>query len=281
MQTDLHQEHGRSIDNGVAHSDRRVVAVIGAGASGILTARALLRSGSAYTVVLIERDVDWRGGPAYGTTNSCHLLNVPAGNLSVDEHAPGDFVNWARSRVDSAVHDAFLPRSLFGRYFRDALETSASCAAPATLARISGRAVRLVSTAHGIQIGIEDGRHLHVDHVVLALGNPSPRTIGSGQANVINDPWSRDLEMIADDDPVVLVGSGLTAIDIALQLCAVRSASSANRDDLPPRAAAGRACTAVDLPERRTRRTAHRPKRTPGLPQRRRRTPRRLAGSVR
>ncbi len=220
MQTDLHQEHGRSIDNGVAHSDRRVVAVIGAGASGILTARALLRSGSAYTVVLIERDVDWRGGPAYGTTNSCHLLNVPAGNLSVDEHAPGDFVNWARSRVDSAVHDAFLPRSLFGRYLRDALETSASCAAPATLARISGRAVRLVSTAHGIQIGIEDGRHLHVDHVVLALGNPSPRTIGSGQANVINDPWSRDLEMIADDDPVVLVGSGLTAIDIALQLCA-------------------------------------------------------------
>lgn len=220
MQTDLHQQHGRSTENRAAHSDRRVVAVIGAGASGILAARALLRSGRAYTVVLIERNVNWRVGPAYGTTYPCHSLNVPAGNLSVDGHAPGDFVNWARTRVDSAGHDAFLPRSLFGQYLRDALETSACCANPSTLSRISGRVVRLESTAHGIQVGIEDGRHLHVDNVVLALGNPAPRTIGSGQANVINDPWSRDLDMIADDDPVVLVGSGLTAIDIALQLCA-------------------------------------------------------------
>ncbi|MGO9875191.1 MAG: FAD/NAD(P)-binding protein [Acidimicrobiia bacterium] len=219
MQTDLHQQHGRSIENG-SHSDRRVVAVIGAGASGILTARALLCSASAYTVVLIERDVDWRVGPAYGTTNPCHLLNVPAGKLSVDEHAPGDFVNWARSRVDSASHDAFLPRSLFGEYLREALVTSAACAARSTLSRITGRVVRLVSTAHGIHVEMEDGQHLDVDHVVLALGNPSPRAIGSGQANVINDPWSPDLDMIADDDPVVLVGSGLTAIDIALQLCA-------------------------------------------------------------
>ena len=81
--------------------------------------------------------------------------------------------------------------------------------------------MRVAATARGAELELASGRTLHVDHVVLALGNPPPRRLGDGAAGVIEDPWAPfALDAIGPHDPLVLVGSGLTAIDIALQLFA-------------------------------------------------------------
>jgi uncharacterized NAD(P)/FAD-binding protein YdhS len=55
--------------------------------------------------------------------------------------------------------------------------------------------------------------------VVLALGNPPPRPLAGDAGRVINDPWRGCTSTaIRRDDSVVLAGTGLTAVDVALSL---------------------------------------------------------------
>ena len=62
-----------------------------------------------------------------------------------------------------------------------------------------------------------DGRSINAAHVVLALGNPSARALECTSGTVINDPWSAcQSDEITPDDSVVIVGSGLTGVDVAL-----------------------------------------------------------------
>jgi uncharacterized NAD(P)/FAD-binding protein YdhS len=75
------------------------------------------------------------------------------------------------------------------------------------------------------QVWLDDGSTLVADQVVLALGNPPPACADtlhalSGNAAVIQDPWS--LGAHADIASVLLLGSGLTMIDAALRLAAIR-----------------------------------------------------------
>jgi uncharacterized NAD(P)/FAD-binding protein YdhS len=55
--------------------------------------------------------------------------------------------------------------------------------------------------------------------VVLATGNPAPKTAGAGSRRVIADPWALTaLERIGPEDAVIIVGTGLTMVDMALWL---------------------------------------------------------------
>jgi uncharacterized NAD(P)/FAD-binding protein YdhS len=203
------------------------VVVIGAGASGLLTARALLRAGEP-SVVLIERDASWSTGPAYATRDLRHLLNVPAGKLSVDGDRPFDFVDWASERMPGVTPCAFLPRSYYGAYLRESLEREARAAQRsrrAHLTRITAGATR-VETGHNIgrtgpagRVHLDNGRCVDAAHIVFALGNPRPRALAGDADHVIEDPWSPcAVDRIAPADTVVMVGSGLTAVDVALTL---------------------------------------------------------------
>src|ERR1700690_4401020 len=92
------------------------VVFVGAGASGVLSAAALLRARCA--TVLVERDLSWRTGAAYATRDPQHLLNVPAGKLSAESERPDDFVDWATDREHGVSASSFLPRQLYGEYLR-------------------------------------------------------------------------------------------------------------------------------------------------------------------
>ncbi|MDQ1461421.1 MAG: hypothetical protein QOI08_2905 [Actinomycetota bacterium] len=205
------------------------IVVIGAGASGLLTARALLRAGDP-SVVLIERDASWSTGPAYATRDAQHLLNVPAGKLGVDHDRPFDFVDWASRRMPDVTPCAFLPRSHYGTYLRDLLDTTARTAhlsRRSHLARVTGTATRVDPGSSrtfdrpAARVHLGDGRSIDAAHVVLALGNPRPRPLAGDTEHVIDDPWSPcAVDAVAPEDAVVIVGTGLTAIDVALTLAA-------------------------------------------------------------
>jgi uncharacterized NAD(P)/FAD-binding protein YdhS len=196
--------------------------VVGAGASGLLCARALLRSGHP-AVVLVERNPCWGAGPAYSTSDRAHLLNVPASRLSVDSARPNDFVDWAAARIGGVSASSFLPRAMYGEYLQDSLCRAERATSRAKLARITAEVVAVVAGGRDrgdapARLTLGDGTSICAEHVVLALGNPPPRPLPGNTPGIIDDPWSVHARCTDADESIVLVGTGLTAVDIALSL---------------------------------------------------------------
>ena len=188
----------------------RVVAVVGGGCSGVLVARELLRC-SGDDVVLIDPG-EPGGGIAYGSAQPWHLLNSRAGAMSADPDDPGHFVRWA-----GTTPAAFRPRAEYGRYLRSVLDEAAA-AHPGRLRLHRARAAAIAPDA---AVALDDGSVIPADHVVLATGGPASARQAVVHPRYIGDPWRPGvLEALPADRPVLLVGTGLTAVDVALTLTA-------------------------------------------------------------
>jgi uncharacterized NAD(P)/FAD-binding protein YdhS len=186
---------------------------VGGGASGVLAAIHLLRSRpAAVEVMIIEPRVELGQGVAYGTTDLAHLFNVRAGCLSALSDHPGNFTAWARERAEVDGH-SFVPRSWYGEYLRSLL---------GPVDHVRARAVDIRPWGGRVEIALSNGTRRVADRVVLAPGpQPSrwPRPLGGSGARWIDDPWvAGALTDIPCDNPVLLVGTGLTAIDVTLSL---------------------------------------------------------------
>ncbi|MCW1383570.1 FAD/NAD(P)-binding protein [Novosphingobium sp. KCTC 2891] len=196
------------------------VIIIGAGFSGTLLAINLVRQGQA--VVLVERDqAGLAKGLAFGTARPEHLLNVRAANMSAFPDDPAHFLRWMGFSTNDQAH-RFVPRLAYGQYLRSLLLDAL------------GRAGRLlrICTGHAIDVLIgnavqsvvlADGRHIHGRSVVLAQGNLPPRLpaplAGLPPALAVADPWQPGaIDGLAPDAPVLLVGTGLSAVDVILSL---------------------------------------------------------------
>ena len=142
-----------------------VVAVVGGGFSGTLTAVQLLRRAAPGTrVLLIERSGDFGPGVAYGTPDDRHVLNVPAARMSACADEPDDLVGWA-----GVAPDAYLPRRVFGEYLRARLAAAAARSA-ARLERMTGEVRRIRPAPGALELVLDGGRHVACDRAVLALG---------------------------------------------------------------------------------------------------------------
>lgn len=188
----------------------RVVAVVGGGCSGVLVARELLRC-SDDDVALVDPG-EPGGGIAYGSARPWHLLNSRAGAMSADPDDPGHFVRWAGTSPA-----AFRPRGEYGRYLRSVLD-EAAVAHPGRLRLHRARAAAITPDA---AVALDDGSVISADHVVLATGGPAAARQAIVHPRYIADPWRPGvLEALPGDRPVLLVGTGLTAVDVALTLTA-------------------------------------------------------------
>jgi uncharacterized NAD(P)/FAD-binding protein YdhS len=191
------------------------VAIIGGGFSGAMLAARLAESGVAST--LIDRTGDFGLGVAYSTPFDGHLLNVRSNRMTAVEGRPDDFVQWLTAHApDQADPEGFAPRRLYGRYVQDRL-AAMETAHPGLIERITGEA----AAVEGTSVRLADGRTVEADAVVLATGNPAPKTAAPGEADgrVIGDPWATGaLDRIGDEDDVIVVGTGLTMVDMVLWL---------------------------------------------------------------
>ncbi|MEV6595731.1 FAD/NAD(P)-binding protein [Actinoplanes sp. NPDC051346] len=193
---------------------RRTVAVVGGGCSGVLVMRELLRCGDEDQVVLIEPD-EPGGGVAYGNAQPWHLLNSRAGAMSAYPDDPDHFVRWS-----GAAPGEFRPRREYGRYLR-AVFDEAVAANPGRVEVRRARATRIVPEDGGGAVVLDDGSIVRADHVVLAVGGPTVARQPFEHPHYIDDPWRPSvLEALPTDRPVLLIGTGLTAVDVALTLTA-------------------------------------------------------------
>lgn len=223
------------------------VVIIGGGFSGAMLAARLAERGQAS--ILIERQGEAGPGLAYSTVQDAHRLNVRAERMSAVADRPQDFIDWLTTHhPDQANPNGFAPRRLYGQYLRDRL-AAVERACPGLIQRVSGEA----TAVEGCAALLSDGRRISGRAVVLATGNPAPRTTPNGQSpRILSDPWAVGaLAPIQPDDAVLILGAGLTMVDVVLALEAQGwrgQALALSRRGLLPRAHGDHHDTPVTLP---------------------------------
>ncbi len=231
------------------------VAIVGAGFSGTLQAINLLRH-KGPRATLIERAATPGLGLAYGAAHPSHVLNVRAGNMSAFPDQPGHFADWLAARGVADAANAFAARVTYGAYLRELLDAAvAGCDGRLTVVR--GEVTGLDQRADGVSLAMAYGSAIGADAAVLAVGNLPPHDPpGLNPAALSDDlykgdPWAGDIaDGLGNDDTVLVIGTGLTMVDVALMLEARgfggRIVALSRRGLLPRRHESGAAWERID-----------------------------------
>jgi uncharacterized NAD(P)/FAD-binding protein YdhS len=208
----------------------RRVAVVGAGAAGTLTALHLAaaargRRGERLEVLLVDPAEHVGRGVAYSTRDGRHLLNVPARGMSAFPDEPNHFVDWLCRHVDSRTAPGdFARRSDFAAYLDDTLRAVVADTDGVAVVHRRTRATGLTVREGQVDLTLGDGTQPRVDAAVVAPGVFAPGTAWApaalvGHDRFVADPWAPGaLAAVPDDGDVLLVGTGLTGVDVALTL---------------------------------------------------------------
>ena len=211
------------------------LAIIGAGFSGSMVAiHAISAARGPLTVALINKSTDFGRGIAYGTRCPSHLLNVPAARMSAFVDDPDDFYRWLEAHrpqcsafgVAAARRDQFIPRALFGQYVGELLETKIAAAGPGVvLKKIVADVHDLQESPGGMRVWLDEVESLTARRVVLAPGNFPPGDPPLKDRNFyrsrcyLGTPWAeKNLERVRRAREILVLGTGLTAVDLVLTL---------------------------------------------------------------
>ena len=197
------------------------VAVIGAGASGaLLSAQYSRYAEPGARLALIGSGSRPARGVAYETSYMANLLNVPAVNMSAFPDDREHFVRWLTDRLPGSGSGTFAPRCIYGEYLAGILDET-----------LAGGAVELLEatvldvTRHGDlwTVHLYNGGTITAKAVVLAIGNAlapaDPLDMSSITPWYRGNPWATDaVPGLPMDAPILLIGTGLTMVDVALSL---------------------------------------------------------------
>lgn len=205
------------------------IAIVGGGFSGTMAAVQILRAARRpLELHIIERKPPLGRGVAYGTRYGSHLLNVPAGKMSAFPSDPDHFLRWLEAHADllpaPPIATTFAPRKVYGAYVQSLLaEAEAKATIDVQVTHWTDEAIDLDIWDGHATINLESGQSVEVDQVILAIGNFPPghphladRTFFASE-RYVGDPWQKgNLDSVKPDDVVLLIGSGLTALDLTL-----------------------------------------------------------------
>lgn len=212
-------------------SPTKTVVIVGGGFSGAIFGLKLHRKCPDWRIIIAEPKKKLGRGVAYGACGPGHLLNVPVSRMEIG--LLPSFADWLQQRrasiADALVESgldlamAFVQRRLFGDYVEERINEALDSKSLVGLCSVRGEVVKLLADNRGVLL--TDGREIKADIVVLAMGNLPPRPPGGADTWLydsgffVPDPWAADAFSDVDpDEPLLLIGSGLTAVDVALRL---------------------------------------------------------------
>jgi len=213
----------------------RRVTIVGGGFSGASMAVQLVRASPMPLAITIVEPRERVGpGLAYSATDPDHRLNGPTWSHSIVPDDPGHFTRWSESRSilrhDSealaADGNVYVRRRDYGEYLADTLRAHAHWPATGSgVVHLRDHAVETVARSATVALRTAGGRMLESEMLVVATGNPLPRLQAPFARSVADHPSviENPLETtrLARIDPqarVLVVGSGLTALDIVSTL---------------------------------------------------------------
>lgn len=220
------------------------VVVVGGGFSGTMVAIQLARmaTGRPVQVTVVNTGYKPACGVAYDTACMEHLITLPAHMSSAFPDEPDHLVEWLQT--DACAHDvevqalgqdnlpgAFISRRLYGKYLESLMHryVTGSRFNRVAIRYVDGEAVDVENvTSAGADVVLKDGRRIPADKIVLATGNEAPAGLPGFSAPAVAqhpgwvaDPWLDWSTHLSGADPgknVVLLGTGLTCVDIMLTL---------------------------------------------------------------
>lgn len=223
----------------MARTDEGAIVVVGGGAAATFLLHQLAAAGCDRPVVVVDPADRLGPGVAYGTTDPVHLMNVCRIRLSVDGDDGSDLVGWLRERGITADADTYLRRSMYGDYLADVAErASAGLRVTHRRARVVGARRRPDGEAAGSpsaagaapgaapggwELRLDDATTVVATDVVLATGFPGRAALPcpvdrEDDERVVVDPWAPGALDRPDVGRAVIVGTGLTMVDVALSL---------------------------------------------------------------
>jgi uncharacterized NAD(P)/FAD-binding protein YdhS len=230
------------------------VVIIGGGFSGTMLAAELARKGIHST--LIEGGGRPGRGTAYSTDEAAHLLNVPAGRMGAWADQPGHFASEVAN--EGFEPHEFVPRRRYGEYLRKILQEAE---ASGRVTVVHQDAVAAERIGGGWSVRVPDGSRITGQALALAQGNQPPQAPpfarGIEERFFVNDPWSEEgraaiVRAAASGGDVLLIGTGLTMVDMVLTLDEVRLRGrivAVSRRGQAPRAHAEHGVAPVSLEE--------------------------------
>lgn len=207
---------------------RPTFGIVGGGFSGTMLAVHLIEQSQVpVRIFLFDRAAAFGSGVAYSTPNDRHLLNVRVGNMSAYDSRPEHFIKWLEAcpqAPDAEPRGPFVSRGLYGQYLRSTLSACLAAHPASSMIGVDSEVTSLQAGEKSVQLQTSDGARHTVDRVALCVGNfppalpVKPRATDGGEDHYIANPWSGGLSRIQNDDSVVLVGTGLTMVDVVLDL---------------------------------------------------------------
>lgn len=160
-------------------------------------------------------------GVAYSTTEAAHLLNVRAEGMSAWAGEPEHFAQ--RFEAEGGSPRGFAERRFFAKYLGELL-SSAVVSGCTELAEAT--AVSAARAGGGWKVAFDDGSSVEAEVLVLAVGNQEPEGLaafaGVG-SRFVGNPWGEAAraavdELAATSSAALIVGTGLTMVDLVLSL---------------------------------------------------------------
>jgi uncharacterized NAD(P)/FAD-binding protein YdhS len=200
------------------------VLIIGDGFAAAVMAAHLLRSGVASTSIAIVGPGEVGKGNAYGCDSQFFRLNIREDLPIIFSEDPLHFSSWAQENINDphAKTDAgyFYRRQDFGRYVSGLIMRESKSSQPE---HIKARVLGISGTEGFWNLELDDQSVLSAQHIIIATGNPpptwpcevsSPKTV-KPSVELIENPWTGSaLEVINPQENIILLGGGLTALDV-------------------------------------------------------------------
>jgi uncharacterized NAD(P)/FAD-binding protein YdhS len=155
--------------------------------------------------------------------------------MSAFPDLPNHFVDWLGTRSEYAdvpeamLREQFVPRKVYGDYLQALLfwHGKGATSARVHIDSIHGEALDIVPGAGRVAVVVEGHPTIEADKVLLATGNQLPADLPLSQGKFAHprylaNPWEVRAEQLTDHQAnFVLVGAGLTMIDMFLTLSAL------------------------------------------------------------